>query len=137
MQSLGLVILRRSKACNHRLFRPLTVYTVILSGKVRTGDEIRTEALLATINMPNPAQVLACRTAPRCSAYTAVGLSTACPTGCLPQQRISRWSDFSSKFICVENDSRLTPRSARKEKIGISSTKMHRKINVLTAQKQL
>ena len=33
IQSLWLVNLRRSEACNHRLFRPLTVYTSMPCGR--------------------------------------------------------------------------------------------------------
>ena len=33
IQSLRLVNLRRSEACNHRLFRPLTVYTSMPCGR--------------------------------------------------------------------------------------------------------
>lgn len=57
--------------------------------------------------MPNPARVLACRTAPRCSAYTAAGLSTACPMGCLPQQRIFRWSNSACRLRWFPSESSI------------------------------
>ena len=54
-----------------------------------------------------PGTGLACRTAPRCFAYTAAGLSTACPMGCLPQQRIFRWSNSACRFCWFPSENSI------------------------------